>query len=279
MLIIKILLGILCIILVLAFIGLLISVFKTNDKKEQEGIYGGMAVCVVVFILSYNYITGGGSDKEVTKKEDTNNSVEEVSNNAVTNESEDVTVVNENEDNDIVENTLSYLPINKNIVYTTSDKFGESVTEFLGNPQNINGKQVYVENAYSGLPYTEKPMKFYHILNENNDILTVGEENEDGNQTWYIEPEIYLPSKMVEGETYKYTYQYTTDLKGKLNITFIGYEDLTLQNGETVNCIVVERKKGDTTMIEYYAEGVGSVLKINDESKEKVHEFLNMGRP
>ncbi len=274
MIVTKILLGILCVILVLVFIGLLIGVFKTNDKKEQEGIYRGMAVCVVVFILSYNYITGGGSDQEVTMKEDTNRSVEEVS----ANESEDVTVVND-EDNEIVENTLSYFPIHENIVYTTSDKFGESVTEFLGNPQTINGKQVYVENAYWGLPDTEKPMKFYHMLNENNDILTVGEENEDGNQTWYIEPEMYLPSKMVEGETYEYNYQYTTDLKGILTITFMGYEDLTLQNGETVNCIVVKRKKGDTTMIEYYAKGVGSVLKINNESKEKVHEFLEMGKP
>ncbi|SLL19732.1 Uncharacterised protein [Mycobacteroides abscessus subsp. abscessus] len=84
MLIIKILLGILCVILVLAFIGLLISIFKTNDKKEQEGIYGGMAVCVVVFILSYNYITGGGSDKGVTMKEDTNSPVEKVSTNSST---------------------------------------------------------------------------------------------------------------------------------------------------------------------------------------------------
>ena len=86
-------------------------------------------------------------------------------------------------------------------------------------------------------------MKFYHMLNENNDILTVGEENEEGNQTWYIEPEMYLPSKMVEEETYEYKYQYTTDLKGNLTITFMGYEDLTLQNGETVNCIVVKGKK------------------------------------
>ncbi len=83
---------------------------------------------------------------------------------------------------------------------------------------------------------------------------------------------------MVEGKTYEYNYQYTSDLKGKLYITFLGYEDLT-QNGETFNCIVVKREKGETTMIEYYAKGVGSVLKINDDSKEKVHEFLNMGRP
>ena len=32
-------------------------------------------------------------------------------------------------------------------------------------------------------------------------------------------------------------------------------------------------------MIEYYAKGVGSVLKINNESKEKTHEFLQMGKP
>lgn len=275
MIVTKILLGILCVILVLVFLGLLISVFKTNDKKEQEGIYTGMAVCIVVFILSFNYITGGGSDKEVTGKEDTNRPVEEVR----ANESGNEPVANNNEDHEIVENTLSYFPINKNIAYTTSDKFGKSVTEFLGNPQTINGKQIYVENEYWGLPYTEKPMKFYHMLNENNDILTVGEETEDGTQTWYIEPEMYLPSKMVEGETYEYYYQYTTDLKGNLTIAFMGYENLTLQNGETVNCIVVKRKKGDTTMIEYFAKEVGSVLKINHESKEKVHEFLEMGRP
>lgn len=86
MLITKILLGILCVILVLAIIGLLISVLKTNDKKEQDGIYGAMAVCIVVFILSYNYITGGGSNKEVNKKEDTNSSVDHVSKNSSTSE-------------------------------------------------------------------------------------------------------------------------------------------------------------------------------------------------
>ena len=47
----------------------------------------------------------GGSDKEVTKKEDTNRSVEEVS----ANQSEDITVVNENKDNEIVEKTSKLL--------------------------------------------------------------------------------------------------------------------------------------------------------------------------
>lgn len=57
MLAIKLLLGILCVFLVFIGIGLLISIFKSDDKKKDKGLYEGLAVCIILFIFSYNYIT------------------------------------------------------------------------------------------------------------------------------------------------------------------------------------------------------------------------------